>query len=215
MRGAWRVARARRRAVHLLAGAQRKVPYGVALTFDDGPSPEFTPPLLDLLRDLDVRATFFVLGAHAQAHPELVLRMRSEGHGIGSHSRSHTSFAGLGRSRIAEEIEGGLLDLQLVLGRRTRLFRPPHGHVDLRVAVSMRRARLDSWLWTIDAEDYVPKQTVAHVVDRCRDLRERDVVLLHDGMAGVPDARDRTVTLESVPLIVELARARGLDFVAL
>lgn len=215
MRGTWRVAEARRRALQVLAGAQRRVPWDVALTFDDGPSPEYTPRLLDLLRELDVPATFFVLGEHARAHPELVRRMRAEGHGVGSHSRSHASFASSDAATIAAEIEGGLVDVQLVLGRRTKLFRPPNGHVDLRVAAAMRRARLDSWLWTVDAEDYVPGQSVDHIVDRCRNLRDRDVVLLHDGMAGVPDARDRTVTLEAVPRIVELARARDLDFVAL
>jgi peptidoglycan/xylan/chitin deacetylase (PgdA/CDA1 family) len=215
MRGTWRIAKARRRAVQALAGAHRRVPWGVALTFDDGPSPEFTPVLLDVLRDLDVRGTFFVLGQQARAHPDLVQRMRAEGHGIGSHSRSHASFATSDAATITEEIEGGLVDLQLVLGRRTRLFRPPNGHVDLRVAAAMRRARLDSWLWTIDTQDYEPGQSVDHVVDRCRGIRERDVVLLHVGMAGVPDATDRTVTLEAVPRIVELARARGLDFVAL
>jgi peptidoglycan/xylan/chitin deacetylase (PgdA/CDA1 family) len=141
--------------------------------------------------------------------------MRAEGHGVGSHSRSHVSFASSDASTIAAEIEGGIVDLQLVLGRRTKLFRPPNGHIDLRVAAAMRRARLDSWLWTIDTEDYVPGQSVDHVVDRCRGIRERDVVLLHDAMAGGPDAHDRTVTLEAVPRIVELARARGLDFVAL
>jgi peptidoglycan/xylan/chitin deacetylase (PgdA/CDA1 family) len=201
--------------VQALAGAQRRVPYGVALTFDDGPSPEFTPALLDLLRELDVRATFFVLGANAQAHPDLVLRMRAEGHGIGSHSRSHPSLVLADRARIAEEIEGGLVDLQLVLGRRTNLFRPPKGQIDVRVAIEMRRARLDSWLWTVDAQDYEPGVSVDHIVDRCQSLRERDVVLLHDGMADAPDARDRSVTLEAVPRIVELARARDLHFVAL
>jgi peptidoglycan/xylan/chitin deacetylase (PgdA/CDA1 family) len=211
----WRVQRARLHAVQRIAGAQRRTPWGVALTFDDGPSPEFTPALLDLLRDLDVRATFFCLGANVQAHPELVLRMRAEGHGVGSHSRSHPAFAELSVDAITEEIEGGVLDLQLVLGRRTRLFRPPNGHIDRRVALAMRRARLDTWLWTVDTHDYEPGVSVDHVVDRCTDVRDRDVVLLHDGMAGVPEAADRTVTLEAVPRIVELVRSKGLDFTAL
>jgi peptidoglycan/xylan/chitin deacetylase (PgdA/CDA1 family) len=215
MRGMWRVARARERAVQKLAGAQRRVPWGVALTFDDGPSPDYTPALLDLLRDLDVRATFFVLGAHAEGRPDLVQRMQAEGHGVGSHSRSHPRFATSTRERIDDEIEGGLVDVQLALGRRVRLFRPPHGHIDHRVALAMRSARLDSWLWTIDTEDYVPNQRVEHVVDRCAKVRDRDVLLLHDGMADVPEAVDRSVTLEAVPGIVELVRARGLDFVAL
>jgi peptidoglycan/xylan/chitin deacetylase (PgdA/CDA1 family) len=211
----WRVQRARRRAMQRVAGAQRRTPWGVALTFDDGPSPDCTPALLDVLRDLDVRATFFVLGAHAQAHPELVLRMRAEGHGIGSHSRSHPAFAELDVDGIAAEIEGGMVDLQLVLGKRTKLFRPPNGHIDRRVAWAMRRARTDAWLWTVDTQDYEPGVSADHVVERCAPLRDRDVVLLHDGMAGVPEAIDRTVTLEAVPRIVELARSRGLDFVAL
>lgn len=216
MRGvSWRLDRLRRRSVQRLAGAQRRVPWGVALTFDDGPSPEFTPALLDLLREQDARATFFLLGDHVRAHPELVERMRAEGHGIGSHSRSHAHFAQLSSAEIGAEIEGGLVDLQLVLGRRTRLFRPPKGFIDRRVALAMRRARLDSWLWTVDAEDYVPGQTVDHVVARCAGVRERDVILLHDGIAGIDGADDRTVTLEAVPRIVERIRSKGLDLIAL
>jgi peptidoglycan/xylan/chitin deacetylase (PgdA/CDA1 family) len=198
-----------------LAGAQRRTPWGVALTFDDGPSPGYTPVLRDLLRDLDVRATFFCLGTNVQAHPDLVLRMRAEGHGVGSHSRSHPSFAELDLDGIAAEIEGGVVDLQLVLGRRTKLFRPPNGHIDRRVALAMRRARLDAWLWNVDTHDYEPGVSVDHVVERGADVRDRDVVLLHDAMAGVPEAADRSVTLEAVPRIVERIRAKGLDFTAL
>jgi peptidoglycan/xylan/chitin deacetylase (PgdA/CDA1 family) len=180
----------------------------VALTFDDGPSPVYTPALLDQLAELDARATFFVLGERARAHPELIHRMRAEGHGVGSHSRSH------GRA-TPEEIEGGVVDLQLVLGRRVRLFRPPHGHIDPGIALTMRRARLDSWLWSINTDDYEPGVTADALVERCRRVRERDVLLLHDGMAGVPDAVDRTATLEAVPRIIELIRSRGLDLHAL
>lgn len=216
MRGVtWRVDWARRRSLHLLAGAQRRVPWGVALTFDDGPSPEFTPRLLDVLRDLDARATFFVLGDNARAHPELIQRMQADGHGLGTHSRTHTHFATLDGDEVAAEIEGGMVDLQLVLGRRVRTFRPPNGFLSPRVALAMRRARADSWLWTIDAEDYVPGQTADHVVQQCASVRDRDVILLHDGMAGVPDAVDRTVTLDALPRIVELVRSKGLDLVAL
>lgn len=215
MRGLWRIERARERAVQGLAGAQRRVPWGVGLTFDDGPSPEYTPALLDLLRDLDVRATFFVLGDHVRSHPDLVRRMRAEGHGVGSHSRSHPRFAAMDRAGIAQEIEAGIVDLQLALGGRSRLFRPPHGHIDRRVALAMRRERLDSWLWTVDAEDDVPGRTADDVVDRCRNIRERDVVLLHDAMADDPAALDRSVTLAAVPRIVDLVHERGLDFVAL
>lgn len=206
---------ARDRAVQLLAGAQRRVPWGVGLTFDDGPSSEYTPCVLDLLRELDVRASFFMLGDHVRARPDLVVRMVAEGHGVGSHSRSHPRFDGMARSDIDDEIEGGVVDLQLALGRRSRLFRPPHGHIDGRVALAMRRARLDSWLWTIDAGDDVPGASADHVVARCRNVRERDVVLLHDGMADGSAAIDRTVTLDAIPGIVALVRAKGLDFVAL
>lgn len=216
MRGvSWRVDWVRRRSLHLLAGAQRKVPWGVALTFDDGPSPEYTPALLDVLRSLEARATFFVLGDHVRRHPELVQRMQAEGHGVGTHSRTHAHFSTLSGDDVAAEIEGGMVDLQLALGRRVRTFRPPNGFVNPRVALAMRRARADSWLWTIDAEDYVPGQSVEHVVQQCAAVRDRDVILLHDGMAGVPDAVDRSVTIEAVPRIVELIRSKGLELTAL
>jgi peptidoglycan/xylan/chitin deacetylase (PgdA/CDA1 family) len=146
------------RWLRLLGGVQRKAPWGVALTFDDGPSPASTPALLDLLRSLDVRATFFMRVDDVVACPDLVLRMQAEGHGVAT-SATPTPTA----------IEAAMVTLQLVLDRRVRTFRPD-GPFDRDGAMAMRRARADAWLWTVDASDGAPDA-----------VQERDVVRMRDG----------------------------------
>lgn len=156
--------------MRLLAGAQRRVPWGVALTFNG-----CQPGLLDGLHELDARATFFLTVDELRAEPDVALRMRADGHGIGM----------CAASLAADDIETSVVALQLVLGQRSRLFRPSEAALDLRGAWTLRRARLDSWLWRTDL---------------VADVRERDVVL---------------VASADVAAAVAAARARDLDLVAL
>ncbi|MGD9525424.1 polysaccharide deacetylase family protein [Pseudonocardia sp.] len=99
----------------------------VALTFDDGPSPERTPYVLDVLKEKGVTATFFLQGSHAEEHPDLVRRIRDEGHVIGNHSYSHAYFPDLAPAQAREEIVRTNAVLQEILGAPPVLFRYPHG----------------------------------------------------------------------------------------
>src|SRR3954451_6188313 len=101
----------------------------VALTFDDGPHPGFTDRILDVLAELDVRATFFCVGKNAERHPGLLRRLRAEGHAIGSHSYSHPHPQQTAPATLARDYRRGRQVIEDVLSEGVTLFRPPHGHL--------------------------------------------------------------------------------------
>ena len=202
------------------AGARRRLDPAagaVAITFDDGPDPRFTPGLLDRLAALDVKATFFVLGDRVRAHPDLIRRMHAEGHAVGTHSATHADGKQTAWPALVRDYRAGREAVEEVLGRPVRLFRPPQGYVNVRVATAVRAVGLRAWLWTIDPKDWVPATTADAIVAGAEPLAAGDVVVLHDSMANPksPEALDRTATLEAVPRIVALARQRDLRLTTL
>src|SRR5450631_4162465 len=102
-------------------------PGELALTFDDGPNPKWTPRLLDVLGGHEVKATFFMLGSRAHTEPELVRRIVAEGHLIGNHSWSHPNLARTGTQRAREELTRTSEALEQITGERIKYFRPPFG----------------------------------------------------------------------------------------
>ena len=101
-------------------------PKEIALTFDDGPDPQWTPQILDELKQLKVKATFFMVGENAEAHPDLVRRVWDEGHEVGNHSFTHANLGITSPRRTALEINATQRAIECILGRSTRLFRPPY-----------------------------------------------------------------------------------------
>jgi peptidoglycan/xylan/chitin deacetylase (PgdA/CDA1 family) len=191
--------------------------HAVALTFDDGPDPAHTPALLDRLAELGVVATFFGVGAHARAHPELVRRAADAGHAIGSHSWSHPEPWTVDLATLRREYRDGRHALEDVLGRDVALFRPPYGYVSVKGAYAMRAARLRPWLWTIDPRDWEPGVTTDALRERLGTLEAGAVVLLHDSLVGARshDVVDRSPTIGALESTVASARERGLRFTTL
>ena len=189
----------------------------VALTFDDGPDEVFTPQVLDALAAKGAHATFFVVGRRAQRHPGLVRRIVSEGHAIGSHTWSHPRPWEVSGLTTLREYRAGRRAVEEIVGKRVALFRPPKGYLTGRIALAILAERLDTWLWTIDPEDWRPGVTADELVGRVERLKARDVVLLHDGLedALAPEAEDRSATVAALPRVIETARARGLELVRL
>lgn len=176
----------------------------IALTFDDGPDPTHTPAVLDRLRALRVRATFFVIGGKAEAHPDLVARIAEEGHEVGHHSYTHapphqTSALGL----VAESRRASAL-LERLLGRPTRLVRPPYGKLTPGKLLGLWALGQTVVLWNRD-----PKDFACDTVDPIRrwfetePLAGGDILLLHDVHANIAPALDA---------VVERAARLGLGF---
>jgi peptidoglycan-N-acetylglucosamine deacetylase len=203
-----------------LAGAERKLPggrSGVALTFDDGPHPTHTPPLLDRLEKAGVLATFFWIGHRAQSHRVLAKRVQAAGHCIGSHSFSHAPPRGLKRSSIRDDYLRGRDAVQEVTGESAALFRPPYGSITYRSMAALRALELQPWLWSVDPCDWKDGVSTEELLDRLSGVEAGDVVLLHDGAADEGDGvgSDRSATIELVEPLVETLRDRGLSFVTL
>ena len=186
----------------------------LALTFDDGPSPEWTPPVLDALRESGARATFFVLGRHVEAHPELIRRMSDEGHEIASHGYDHALLTFASRADVEQQLERTEHSLAEALGEkpRTRLFRAPHGFRNPFVARVTARRGYEVVGWTKGVWDTAKPGVEAIVRRTIGGFRPGGILLLHDADgSGAND--DRSQTAEAVPEIVERAHAAGYELV--
>ncbi len=188
----------------------------VALTFDDGPDPQWTPGVLDALKAARAPATFFLIGGNALAHPDLVRRIVAEGHDIGSHSLTHPNIAQLPDSLAKVELNASERALEAITGVRPLLFRPPYAEdiepetdddariVDLasRLGYTTLGLRVDPNDWQRPGAQAIVDQTVAQV-----QRGEGHVVLLHDS------GGERSQTIAAIPGIVARLRADGYRFV--
>jgi peptidoglycan/xylan/chitin deacetylase (PgdA/CDA1 family) len=177
------------------------------LTFDDGPHPDHTPRLLDLLARHGAQATFFVIGANAQRHEPLARRIVEEGHALGNHSWDHPHFDRLGRAARMQQIDRTEALLQSIDGQTAHDFRPPRGVATpgLLLDCAMRGTRLA--YWSYDSMDYsqrAPEALLANIA--AHPVRTGDVVLMHD------DSAHSLVMLET---LLPQWRAQGHTFAAL
>lgn len=217
------------RACRSVVRPQRRLPQAggrdLALTFDDGPNPESSPQVLDLLAEAGATATFFLVGERAARHPQLVRRISAGGHAVGSHSWSHPRPWELSARELHDDYARGHEAVQDALGRPTALFRPPHGHLGAAGLLALLRLRLRPVLWTHDPEDWAAGTTRAQILDRLSDVQAGDVVLLHDALvpvalpgSGLPPGADgaegRAETIAAVPLLVEALDRAGLRPIA-
>jgi peptidoglycan-N-acetylglucosamine deacetylase len=198
---------ARRRLLTWLARAGHTVEPGtVALTYDDGPHPAFTPTLLDILDEADARATFFVVGERAEAHPEIVRRMVDEGHSVGTHSMRHADLHRIRRAAARDEIDRGRVAVERILGRSVPLFRPPKGHLTFASALFLRSRRWHTMLWTTDSLDWKDGIGSEAVVSNALNVGDGGVVLLHD---------TAQVSLDATRSLIARLRERHLQLVGL
>lgn len=150
----------------------------VALTYDDGPNPTATAELLDLLDRYEVKATFFLIGDHAQSHPALLERMQAAGHQLASHTDHHTNAWKTGPFRANADTVAGRQTLTR-LGVTTDLFRPPFGKTTLATLFLRLKTRLRFAWWTVDTRDSWARRPGAEVIAEIKS-KGGGVILMHD-----------------------------------
>jgi peptidoglycan/xylan/chitin deacetylase (PgdA/CDA1 family) len=158
----------------------------IGLTFDDGPNPETTPRVLDILARHDVRATFFMVGEAADAHPELVRRVVAAGHEVGSHSYRHR-HALFQRPPLTGffDTRKGIETLQRLVGRPMTFFRPPFGAYSWTVLLATRRAGAWPVHWTVESHDWHPRFAPATVVRKVlAEAHPGGIIVMHDSGRG-------------------------------
>jgi cellulose synthase/poly-beta-1,6-N-acetylglucosamine synthase-like glycosyltransferase/peptidoglycan/xylan/chitin deacetylase (PgdA/CDA1 family)/spore germination protein YaaH len=192
-------------------------PHRVALTFDDGPDPKWTPKILQILSDKKAPAAFFVLGTQAQHYPDLVERIAVDGHEIGNHSYTHQNLAEAGDQQIELELNATTRLIEAITGHSTAYFRPPYNSdgtpVEPGELRALRVARDLGYLTvtqSIDPDDW-EKPGADALLRRVKTQRAAGgaVILLHDG------GGDRSQTVAALPAIIDYLRERGDEIVPL
>lgn len=184
----------------LVRHGSRKVPR-VALTFDDGPD-ALTPRYLDLLDQLAVRATFFLIGTACERSPEAVRDIVARGHEVASHGHTHKTFPSLSASALSAELSR-VQELLPPSERRRPLLRPPRGAVTPVSLLRCAAAGYTTVLWSLDSDD-CRTESAGEVAARAASAKSGEIILLHEGQEW---------TLEALPAVVTSLRGAGLELV--
>lgn len=186
----------------------------IALTFDDGPYPPYTDRLLDVLKAKRVHATFFLVAEQAQQYPELVRRMKAEGHTVGLHAFRHRDFLKLTEEEKRKDLEQGKNLLRDITGKNPVYWRPPHGFRDFSVMETAAAQNLTVVNWSVIPRDWkgIDSQEIfRRVMDKAED---GTIVLLHDGDSpGYKSSRQATV--DAVAPLIDSLREKGYHLVSL
>lgn len=165
-------------------------PKYVALTFDDGPSPRCTPRLLDGLREMRAKATFFVVGCQAVKDPDIVQRIAAEGHQVGNHSYDHADLHSLTSAQALADLEKNDALLRELLGEGEYWVRPPYGLMTEAEAAALSVPLVN---WSVDTEDWKSKDADRIVDIIYRQTGDGDIILLHDRYQNTVDAVLRAI----------------------
>lgn len=184
----------------------------IALTFDDVPDPRFTGKVLDVLKEFDVKATFFAVGDRSKKHPDLVKRIHDEGHAIGNHSYNHAQLNKLSLDKFKSQIERTNTILKSLTGVNPRLIRPPYGDINEEQLQWARKNGYKVVNWNVDSLDWkgLNKEEVKKNILSA--VGPGSIVLQHAG-GGV--GSELSGTVEALPDIITQLRNQGYSFVTL
>ena len=178
----------------------------LALTFDDGPHPDYTPKLVQILKAANIPATFFMIGHMVQQYPDMVKLVAANGFEIGNHTYSHVTLTKLTDEQSGTEYRAANDAIKKITGKNPRYCRPPGGDFDLNVLEAAFGENLTTVLWTDDPGDYTnPGDSVLLETETAR-LSPGGIILLHDG------SKD---TLDTLAEFIASCQRRGFRFVTL
>lgn len=186
----------------------------IALTFDDGPYPPYTNRLLDVLQAKGTRVTFFLVAEQVQQYPELVRRMKAEGHTVGLHAFRHRDYLKLTEEEKRKDLEQGKAVLRAVTGNDPVYWRPPHGFRDFSVTEAAAAQNLTVVNWSVIPRDWTgidSQEIFRRVTDKAEDGA---IVLLHDGDSPGYKA-SRQATVDAVAPLIDSLREKGYHLVSL
>lgn len=181
----------------------------IALTFDDGPHGSYTNQILNVLSEYGINATFFVIGENCERHPEIVERIKQEGHEIGNHTFYHNRPWTLSCEVLTDELSRTASAVYNACGEMPSVFRPPEGVANGTVVSAAAKMNYNVILWTVDTRDWDRKTTADDVYNNIlQNVRSGSIILCHDGVS-----RPDSVTIEAISKVIPELLARGYKFV--
>ncbi|MCL2679863.1 MAG: polysaccharide deacetylase family protein [Coriobacteriia bacterium] len=179
----------------------------IALTFDDGPHPQYTPEVLRLLSAAEVPATFFLTGSQVSRYPEVAQQIAAAGHQIANHSYSHRDYRELSLEEVRRDLQRSQNIIETATGVRPTWVRPPYGLTNSTVFALLGSENLMFAHWNLDPVDW--RRPGAYLIAErvMQNAAPGSIILLHDG------GGDRSQTVQAVALIVNVLQAEGFEFV--
>ncbi|WP_297598868.1 polysaccharide deacetylase family protein [uncultured Cetobacterium sp.] len=177
----------------------------IAFTFDDGPKPKITEEILDILKENDVKATFFVIGKNAKVNSKILKRMDDEGHLVENHSYTHPNYTKLSTEAIKKELQSTQDVIYKATGKKPKYFRPPYGAMKKSQKKEIENSMgIKSVLWDICPEDWKKENDVNYITEYLlKNSRPNVIVLLHDNPK----------TVQAIKKVIPILKERGYDFV--
>lgn len=181
----------------------------VALTFDDGPVPAYTPKILDILKKYHVHATFFVVGQYAESHPEIIHRMVVEGHEVENHTYDHPILTSISIKSMRNEIAHCHWVIGKLTGKEPHFFRPPHEIFDARLIQALKDfPNYDICLWSVALEHHEVKTPKAMADRVLAQDYNGEIILAHDGRV----MSNRRTTVAAIPYLIKGFKKKGYSF---
>jgi len=186
----------------------------IALTFDDGPDPINTNLILDVLKEEDVKATFFLIGKKMKQYPLVTERIFEEGHCLANHTYTHTDLKGKSFKNVYLNILQTEQILDSVCGKTLKIFRPPWGHITSEEKTGLTRFGFKIVLWDVNSMDFKPSITVNEIINNVMSgVGDKKIVLFHDSDYQCKASRRNTAL--ALPQIIDSLKEMGYRFVTI
>ena len=181
----------------------------IALTFDDGPNDTSLPKILNLLKEENVKASFFFIGRNIKARREEVKRTYDEGHLVLNHSYTHSNFEKVSQDIIAQEIEKTNSEINNIIGVVPSLYRPPYGIKTASGKLAAKKMGMDIILWNVDGEDWSSKKSVKEIIEiQKKQTKNGSIILMHT-------QPDKYTSYEALTVLIPYYREQNYQFVTL